>query len=494
MPAPPSAPIPHPSHGFPSSAPPSTISPLLLKFHSSQRYPFINQIFEIELWLVNEMGKLQIRNEVPFTIKLGFEGEVDSSCDHLLEVVSGSRRIESNGKCLLKVKLLDLSASYGDNKFVFQATPLLDEHSYIRKGYSTPMSCIRHRLIVENRSQLPSLWFKDVGGKQNCIEIVVKLIDDQNKPVHRSIPLKLQLCYANGELVSRQNILDISKDSRLQINDIDGSTTLRVRITEVSMRHDGRNFSFCISPDTLKDPNSADVSPVNCSQVEVRSKVTIPKNKRGFEETLNPLPPSTPLLSPTAPSHAPPLSYLHHTTHQQQDELDSPSKKKRSVHFGEEIPTHPTALPSTAGLTGDLIQWTMSALETLNHIKWIETGREKIIERTSEGSVVEISRPVFTISNPNDLIEQLFSRYEHLSHLYPQLPSSASPPSPICSGSAEQDPTSCCTPQAPSPTFSFPNYTDAIDPSLFDNLPPLDAFPENSLTWGRANSFSTEAG
>jgi hypothetical protein len=318
------------------------------------------------------------------------------------------------------VRLLDVSASYGDAKFVFQATPLLDEHSYIGRGYSVPMSCVRHRLIVENRSQLPSLWYKDIGGKQNCIEILVKLIDEQNKPVRRSIPLRLQLCYSNGEVVTRQNILEISKDSKLQINETDGFATLRVRINEVSMRHDGRNFSFCISPDTLKDPNSADVSPVSCSHVEVRSKITVPKNKRGFEETLNTTSaPIAPSLPPTPLPRAPP-SYSHTPPKTVDHELDSPSKKKRTVHFGEGAiaPPHPTPLSSDAGLTGDLIQWTMSALETLHHIKWVETGREKIFERTSEGAAVEISRPVFTIANPNELIEQLFVSYQHLSRLH----------------------------------------------------------------------------
>eukprot|EP00604_Paraphysomonas_vestita_P001076 CAMPEP_0174817710 /NCGR_PEP_ID=MMETSP1107-20130205/208_1 /TAXON_ID=36770 /ORGANISM="Paraphysomonas vestita, Strain GFlagA" /LENGTH=263 /DNA_ID=CAMNT_0016028665 /DNA_START=67 /DNA_END=859 /DNA_ORIENTATION=+ len=256
------------------------LSQMNLKFQQCPRFPFLGQTFEIEIWLVNDCGKLQMRNEVPFTIKLGFEDESEASCD-LFEVVGGNRKIEMNGKCRLKVRLLDVSASFGDSKFVFLVNPLLSEHSFISRGVSSPMTCIRHRLVVENRTQLPTLWFKDKGGKHNCIEIIVKLSDEKGQAVCRSIPLKLQLCYSTGEVVSRQNILDLSRESKLQINE-EGYASLKVRINEVSMRHDGRCFSFLISPDTLKDPKSADISPVNCCHVEVRSKITIPKNKRGL--------------------------------------------------------------------------------------------------------------------------------------------------------------------------------------------------------------------
>jgi hypothetical protein len=495
------------------------LSPLHIKFHQCPRYSFVGQTFDLELWLVNESGKLQLKQEVPFTIKLAFEGESssDSGCDNLLEVVGGSRKIEQNGKCQLKVKVLDVSASFGDARFVLQASPLLSEHSFVGRGVSSALSCIRHRLVVENRSQLPSLWYKDKGGKQNCIEIVVKLSDERGQAVRRSIPLKLQLCYSTGEVVTRANILEISRDSKLLINE-DGFATLRVRINEVSMRHDGRTFSFCISPDTLKDPSSADVSPISCSHVEVRSKITIPKNKRSLEEMEDsssssplplPLPPSTHAQSASGfgSQHPRPNSnpQPHMDRPPQHNHLacgddageESPSKKKRTVRFSE-TSSSVCAMGSrvSPALTGDLVQWTMSALETLNRIKWTETGREKVIERTCEGSSVEMSRPVFAISNPNDLIEELLSSYERLSDVHPELPLRPTTVRDVdvsgASAGAAQELEKAYGPLSHSPTFNFSTAADAVDPTDFANLPLLDdaTYPENSLSWGLVDSWT----
>lgn len=490
------------------------ISPLHLKFQKCPAYPFVQQTFDLELWLVNDSGKLQLRQEVPFTLKLGFEGEIDAKCDHLFEVVEGTRKIEQNGKCLLKVRLLDVSSSFGDARFVFHANPLppsSEAHKFVGqgRGISAPMICVRQRLVVENRSQIPALWFKDKGGKQNCIEIVVKLSDEKGQAVRRQIPLKVQLCYApSGEVVNRQNILEISRDSKLQINE-DGFATLRVRINEVSMRHDGKSFSFSISPDTLKDPNSADVAPLTCSHVEVRSKITIPKNKRGIDEVggdhhyqhQGMLPSTTP-QPPVLPPHpsytsnsAPFPHIIDNTQYSQVNEEESPLKKKRTVRFTEEeLPSASTSASTTNSnpnvqLTDDLIQWSQTVMETLNRMKWTETGREKVTERSVEGVSVEVSRPVFAISNPNDLIEELMSSYEKLSHVHPELPPRSTSldslfiSSTDCEGNlVEKSAYPCNSP------FGICSASDATD---FGTLPPLDAnYPENSLSWGIVDAWT----
>jgi hypothetical protein len=470
---------------------------LQFRFQSCPRYPFVGQIFDLEIWLVNDSsGKLRQPalqpDEIPFALQLKLDGDQNTShYDHLFEVVSGIRKIHSNGKCQLKVKFLDVSASYGDAKFQFVAKPLVNEQNYIRQGISTPMACIRHRLVVENRTQLPSLWYKDKGGKQNCIEIVVKLSDEKGLAVRRPIPLKLQLCYSTGEIVNRQNILEISRDSRLQINE-DGFATLRVRINEVSMRHDGRTFSFCVSPDIMKDPNSADISPITCSHVEVRSKKTLPK-KRDAEEMENATPSSSSrnLFPPSASPIYPHNLNIHRcpqpNNRRSDDDEESPLKKKRiSWSSASPLTSTPTSTSSTttSELTDDLIQWTMSALETLKQIKWTETGHEKITERTCEGSSVEISRPVFSISNPNNLINELLSSYEQLSHAHPQLP--AVTPSPSLSPNTGTTTSVTTLPEGPVAASA------SEDSTQFDNLPPLDFnFPENSLSWGIVDSIFT---
>lgn len=492
-----------------------------IKFQQCPKFPFVGQTFDVELWLVNEGGKLQMRHEVPFTIKLGFEGETEASCD-LLEVVSGSRKIETNGKCFLKVRLLDVSASFGDSKFVFSASPLLAEHSLVSRGVSSPMTCIRHRLVVENKAQLPTLWFKDKGGKNNCIEMVVKLSDERGLAVGRSIPLKLQLCYSSGEAVPRQNILELSRESKLQISE--GFATLKVRINEVSMRHDGKCFSFLISPDTLRDPKSADISPVVCGHVEVRSKITAPKNKRGLDEEeldmneedespskrkrgenqqcLNPAPNSQnphkqqqQVRFDLPPHNVNKLNPNNKLNNKPTNEYNSPlfpvstptPSSLSSLRSSSAIPTKPPlhqpsdslpALPAmqeSSEMTEHLIEWTMKALSTLDQIRWTKTGQEKLTER-----------PLFTMSNPNKLIEDLFESYDKLSHIHPSLPVHTSCKSDSDCGLKEE---SCYSPnslmmvrvESEDNNSSSSNENDFSD---FGNLGHLEdaVYPENSLS------------
>lgn len=81
--------------------------------------------------------------------------------------------------------------------------------------------------------------YKDEGGKDKCIEYRVSLRDGNNRTVRdRKVSLKLTLNYVNGTVVSHQNILVLSPDSRLLIDE-GGDGLLKVRINEVSNRHRG---------------------------------------------------------------------------------------------------------------------------------------------------------------------------------------------------------------------------------------------------------------
>jgi hypothetical protein len=167
---------------------------------------------------------------------------------------------------------------------------------------------------------------------------------------------------------------------------------------------------------------------------------------------------------------------------------ESPSKKRRTVRFSEATADLASRSPA---LTEDLIQWTTSALETLNRIRWTETGREKVLERTSEGSSVEMSRPVFAISNPNDLIEELLSSYGRLLDLHPGLPVCPIPITARDDMSSGPDLEKSYGPLSHSPTFNF-SLADSGDATDFANLPPLDdaTYPENSLSWGLVDSWT----
>jgi len=91
-----------------------------------------------------------------------------------------------------------------------------------------------------------------------------------------NIPLKITIHYFNGLLLTRQEMLTISPDSDLRINPETGQTLLKVKLAELSSKHEGNLFFLRI---LSSDPLIGGICPILTSGVEVRSKDTS-TNKR----------------------------------------------------------------------------------------------------------------------------------------------------------------------------------------------------------------------
>jgi hypothetical protein len=139
---------------------------------------------------------------------------------------------------------------------------------------STPLFVITHRLALFEPS-LPSLWYKDQGGKSNWLSLPVKLLNHGGQIVlNRRVYLTLTLLYATNGIsvpVPNQEILNIASPAAVAIGD-PGYTIIRFRIEEVSRSHQNQSFILRISPDLLKDPKGNDISSVETSPIHVMSK------------------------------------------------------------------------------------------------------------------------------------------------------------------------------------------------------------------------------
>lgn len=130
------------------------------------------------------------------------------------------------------------------------------------------MFVVLHRLVIT--SPAPSLWYKDQGGKENCIDLPVSLIDSNGNLVKsRRVPLKLTMYYESGVIVPRQDFLKIM--SQTSIGET-GEVKIRVRIEEVSRGHQKQNFVIRVSPDTVRYPLNNDISSVDSTPIDVMSK------------------------------------------------------------------------------------------------------------------------------------------------------------------------------------------------------------------------------
>jgi hypothetical protein len=199
------------------------------------------------------------------------QGHKESIPD-IIEVISNSN-IQPNGLAETLLKFKTVSMSKQNRRFVIVAEAYSkSDNILIARGTSNPITCVKHKLIIQEESLVAYSWYKDEGGKDKCIELKALLVDSNKCLVRdRFVPLRALLTYSGGQPVQQQNILALSPDSRVCIDE-SGSARFKIRINEVSNRHRGQMFQVLISPDLSQLPTTADISPALSVPVEVKSK------------------------------------------------------------------------------------------------------------------------------------------------------------------------------------------------------------------------------
>ncbi|GKY96617.1 hypothetical protein MPSEU_000621300 [Mayamaea pseudoterrestris] len=164
-----------------------------------------------------------------------------------------------------------------------QATPVL----------TRPLTLVQAKLRIQTTPEWSSIWFKDEGGRDKCMEFYVELdvADGESKSQllqnHR-LALSLTLCYASTDndhatpvRVMNQDVLRvIGAEKRLQIDKNTETARIRFRIEDVSKNHQGQDFVLRVVADeskyTINQHTNLVVAPTYTPAVSVRSK----RNKR----------------------------------------------------------------------------------------------------------------------------------------------------------------------------------------------------------------------
>ena len=149
-----------------------------------------------------------------------------------------------------------------------------------------------------------SVWYKDEGGRDKCMEINVGVYDRQHVALYEAIPLLLTLCYASSnQQAMKQNLLSLSpllpipvtnqeilnvlspKPNQRFVDRDTGTIKIRFRVEDVSKNHQGQDFCLLIAAAALDNGDyhsshnnyrTAMIAPAVSFSVNVRSK----RNKR----------------------------------------------------------------------------------------------------------------------------------------------------------------------------------------------------------------------
>mmetsp|Transcript_12387 Transcript_12387/g.20138 ORF Transcript_12387/g.20138 Transcript_12387/m.20138 type:complete len:755 (-) Transcript_12387:307-2571(-) len=416
---------------------------LRLKIGDAPKNPFVGQDFTINIHLVDDAGKLKCGDEIPIIMNLCFEEKPLRPCPpELLSIRNADDptqdpkdfTISKSGSIRLTVRINELSMRYENKKLVLRASTENINGLYVQSAISLPMLCVKYRLVIENNT-LPDVWFKDEGGRDKCIELNISLQDHNHDTiVERKVPLKVMLLYADGNPVLKQEILKISPDSKLHLDER-GRASLRLRIDDVSKNHQKQCFLIQIAPDTNSHPLNNDISPDECTPLEVRSKRN--KGKRPREDDAPPVPPAprasgngaaqkiaivnsgtakaTPStgIAAKAKSSGPSVSFAPPSSDAQtvsrtvieKTALENKRLNDLMTNFNKEDKPRDAPSREQVGKTiQGLVEWSQSMMDALASLQWQYIGNEKL----PNGAV----QPLYEMRNPNNTITELFNAYQ----------------------------------------------------------------------------------
>lgn len=159
-----------------------------------------------------------------------------------VEVLSGPTIALINNKGSIRVVLKTLS-KYSKLYYI----SLSSSHPRFQTCYVGPFNCCNMKLRVV--SSLQDTWFKDTGGKDNCLSVDVDLVDRNGaKVMDRVVKIRCVLCYGSGERVPQQSILTIHPSSNNIIKQgVDANISFK--INEVSNKHRGQLFKLEFVPE-----------------------------------------------------------------------------------------------------------------------------------------------------------------------------------------------------------------------------------------------------
>eukprot|EP00639_Heterosigma_akashiwo_P016303 CAMPEP_0206386634 /NCGR_PEP_ID=MMETSP0294-20121207/16070_1 /ASSEMBLY_ACC=CAM_ASM_000327 /TAXON_ID=39354 /ORGANISM="Heterosigma akashiwo, Strain CCMP2393" /LENGTH=501 /DNA_ID=CAMNT_0053837739 /DNA_START=52 /DNA_END=1553 /DNA_ORIENTATION=- len=290
---------------------------------------FFDEPFQVEIYLTSDRNDLQkVSNQLKISIKDDSGEEFTQDSDAIETDPAEVELTDGAGKFSLKVTE---KASLIGNKIHVHVSSVFGD--CVVTGTSNVLVLCKASLSLVKEP--PTKWFKDEGGKGNCIELQVKLQEEGSMLFgdKDQVPLNACLLYEDGNVVSQQGILQMARDAQLTTNS-EGISTLKFRVSEVSQRHQGQNFRIRIQPNTNLQPTLTNIAPATSRPFTVLSKRKKKEKEReereAFEQQFRGAPPAFPAFM--AAGGAPPFPGPGGAFRQEADdddpELGPPSAKK----------------------------------------------------------------------------------------------------------------------------------------------------------------------
>mmetsp|Transcript_10643 Transcript_10643/g.31111 ORF Transcript_10643/g.31111 Transcript_10643/m.31111 type:complete len:796 (+) Transcript_10643:32-2419(+) len=268
------------------------------------------------------------------------------------------------------------------------------------KGVSTrPTQLVNYKIRATVESDWESIWYKDEGGRDKCMEVSVAIYDkDGQLKTGENIPLKPVLCYdvsggAPESKVGNQEILRTLGTANIVLDKDTGRTKLRFRVEDVSKNHQGQNFCLKVAPD-IGTKRYKDIAPAFTPAVNVRSK----RNKRS-----------------RGGSNRQP-SGRNENTGRSTDSPNATRQRLSGVFGGGQEGLRPggqgaTLNPNNADALQQamrgIIGWADLVVNEIYPLMWQVLG----YQQHEDGSGPDYTRPYHNMPNPNGVITRILNAY-----------------------------------------------------------------------------------
>ncbi len=390
-----------------------TMSPQVLKSLSSKKVRISPTVLTPEGNLSD--FPLELKN----VVMSWKDGSLLATLIFYANVLKPSAPISSRRVCLMLSTEYDLSVEDSDESSeVVRLEPLVSDTFVI----------VKHALeIVDGKKPIPDQWFKDEGGRDNCVEFSVRLVDSEGHEVlNRNVQLRLTLLYGNMHPVANQDILRVFSCSEWSLNPQnygakkDQSTVhFKVRIDEVSRHHQKQAFRIRVAAEPVGHESTLDIRPGASKPIFVLSKRIARKTKQKAEYKGRPDQRGDVKysLSPTRGASSQHSGSIDKTNidrnigkrRMSTGQAFPPKRKVLGVNvlmdrgFVEPVEMSPSAFHCALK---NVVSWSKEVVNTLLAIEWKLIGYETLPNNQSN-----LDRPLYRISDPNPLIASLLNKY-----------------------------------------------------------------------------------
>lgn len=274
--------------------------------------------------------------------------------------IQGLRTLSSGNTFLIRFSAII------ETPFTLPSKTILPVPLQAEKNIWIPESTANIRMVTAClqivADEWPEVWYKDEGGRDKCMQVTVRLVDQRNQIVlSRCIQLYLTLVYDDEirSTVMRQDKLRLLGSRKNFIDPETGCATLLFRIDDVSKNHQGLGFMIRVDAESSIE----DVAPAYSPSVSVRSK----RNKRSRELMPIDVDAQTPAVDLS------PFSF-------------SPSQS----HGSSDLTAVQHALKK-------VFEWSHSVVQGLHGLRWSVLGHTQL----PDGSF-DYNQPYHSMQNPND--------------------------------------------------------------------------------------------